>query len=113
MILTENQRTAATNSTTNSPLLLQPFYAGFAAIGGNDHQRDVRPGGVGPDLLDHFLAVHDRHVDVDEQQVDPLFLQYFQTLQAVGGLVNFAYWYVRQLKRLDDHPADHCRVIYN
>src|SRR5512134_1105917 len=46
----------------------------FLALGGDDDDRDVLVGGFLLHALQELEAVHHRHVDVEEDEVDPLLL---------------------------------------
>ena len=46
----------------------------FAAFGGNHHHRNSLRDFHGGELLHEFEAIHDRHVDIAEDEVDFVFL---------------------------------------
>jgi hypothetical protein len=61
-----------------------------------DDHRDVARLGLGVHPLDHLDAGHDRHVDVRQDEVDPLVLHEVERLFAVRCLVQRPYRHLRQ-----------------
>ena len=72
-----------------------------------------RSSGFLPQLRDHLLAVHDRHVDVHEDEVDPASVQDLQPLLAVARLVDLPEGNAAEAERLDDHLPHDGTVIHD
>src|SRR5215831_6078446 len=65
------------------------FAANRRSIRGNDHAAEITPPIVERDLSQHVGAIHDRHVDVGEQQLDVVLFEHLQRLRAVRGFQHF------------------------
>jgi len=87
--------------------------AGIAALGRDDDDWQVRPGGVRPHLLDHLLAAHDGHVDVHKGHVDPVRGEHFKALPPVGGLEGLADGQPGRTQRLDNHGSHDGTVVHD
>src|SRR5215831_6440083 len=74
------------------------------AVRRNDYAVQVAPAIVERDLAEHLGAVHHRHVDVGEEQMDLVLFQQLQGLGPVCGLENVIDWDICEL----DDPLDHC-----
>src|SRR5262252_4177674 len=65
------------------------FAANCRSVRGNDHAVQITPPIVERDLSQHVGAIHDRHVDVGEQQLDVVLFEHLQRLRAVRGFQHF------------------------
>src|SRR5215831_573180 len=83
------------------------------AVRRNDYAVQVAPPVVERDLTQHLGAVHHRHVDVGEQQMNVVLLEQLQGLGPVGGLENVIDWDISELDDPLDHRPHHCRVVDN
>ncbi len=80
---------------------------------GNNNDRQIGCGLVVPDVVNHLFAIHDRHVDVDQRQIHPFFIQDFERLSSVWSLIDFAQRKTRQTEDSYDHGAHYRTVIHD
>src|SRR5579871_1059795 len=89
------------------------FHTMHAAVG-RDHQHGNDPQHlVGFHAAHKLLAVHDRHVDVSENDIDPVRAQQVQRLLAVGGLDASLDIQSRKLDDANDERAHRRRIVHH
>ena len=74
----------------------------LGAFGGNYDDGNGFHYTIGGHFVDHLDAVHDRHIDVDEDEIDPIVRQDIEPFLAVARLMDLTDGYLRDLERLDD-----------
>ncbi len=80
------------------------------ALGGDDDDRDVLVGGFLLDALEELQAVHDRHVDVEQDEIDLPFLgQLVEGLDAVHGADQLAVLVPGEEELV--HLVNECRIV--
>src|SRR5271157_2331581 len=80
---------------------------------GNNDDRQISCGLVAPDVINHLFAIHDRHVDVDQCQIYPFFIQNSEPFSSVWRLIDFAQRQTRQTEDSDDHGAHYSTVVHD
>src|SRR5581483_11006610 len=81
------------------------------AVGRNDDDGHVGGHVVLAEPVDHLLAGHHRHVQIDQGEVDPVSIHLLEPLLAVARLVHLADRQAAHLERADDHLAHHRAVV--
>src|ERR1700686_5380986 len=64
-------------------------------------------------LTDKFQTIHDRHIDIAEDEVDRVFAQYGQRFGAISGFKNLIQFDARLAQRTLYYLAHHRGVVHN
>src|SRR5208282_6634388 len=85
----------------------------FAAFSGDHHDRNPFSTFDLGDLADEFQSIHDRHIDVAQNEVDHVALQRGQRLRPVRGFHDLVQFDTRLTQRALDDFAHHRGVIHD
>lgn len=93
------------------PFAFEPLDACDTAFGGDHDRGQIRQLRVSLHLVDHFLAIHDGHVNIGHNKIDPVASSRLQSFLPIAGLEDIAQIETAHTDRFNNHRPHDTAII--